>query len=101
MKIKFDLKALLARLQAIQKLVATHVVFAAVIVVLIAYLFMVWKINGFATAEPSAEATVAAEAHTKIPKVDQKAIQQIQSLENSSPELHSLFDNARNNPFQE
>jgi hypothetical protein len=101
MSVNLDIKTIIARLQNFQKLIARHAVFAAVLIVLIAYLFMVWKINSFATAEPSAEAQAEAEAHTKIPKVDQKAIQQIQSLEKSSPDVHSLFNSARTNPFQE
>jgi hypothetical protein len=60
---------------------------------------VVWQISKFSTAEPSASAEAA--VATQIPKIDQKAINQIQALEQSNTEVRSLFNSARNNPFQE
>jgi hypothetical protein len=101
MKAKLDLKSITPRLKQIKKLLTQHAIFGAAILVLLTYLFMVFQINKLASVEPSADAESAATAKTKIPKVDSKAIQQIQALEKSNTRVHSLFEHARNNPFQE
>lgn len=76
-----------------------HTAFAAVLIVLLVYVMVVFKINNLANAEPTPnqETTVS----SSIPKIDGKAIDQIQQLESSNTQVHSLFEQARNNPFQE
>ena len=76
-----------------------HTVFFVLILVLLVYVFVVFSINRLANAEisPEQQSTVT----NSIPKIDSKAIEQIQALENNSPQVHSLFEKARNNPFQE
>jgi hypothetical protein len=76
-----------------------HAIFGAVILVLLVYLFLVFKISKFAQAEPPAGQTPP--NPLSIPTVDKKAIAHIQSLEQNNTQLHSLFEQARNNPFQE
>jgi predicted PurR-regulated permease PerM len=76
-----------------------HAVFGCVILVLLIYVLVVLKINTLASAEPSADQEQV--VTTSIPKIDANAVKQIQSLENSNTQVHSLFQQARNNPFQE
>jgi len=97
--IDFNLKSVMAKGRKVLPLVAKHASFIAVLVVLIVYLFVVWKISQLAGAEPSAAEDIATTA--AIPKVDENAIKQIEALEQSNTEIHSLFDSARKNPFQE
>lgn len=76
-----------------------HAYFAAIVVVLMTYLFVVFQISILAKAEPSPDqqSTIT----NSIPKVDKKAVDQIQSLEQNNTDIHTLFETARNNPFQE
>jgi hypothetical protein len=76
-----------------------HAVFGAVIFVLLVYVFLVIRINSLANAEPSADQQVT--VTNSVPRIDSKTIDQIQSLENNNTEVHSLFEQARNNPFAE
>lgn len=76
-----------------------HLIFAAVLLVLLVYVFIVFRINSLAKADPSPDQQVT--ASNSVPKVDPKAIKQIEELEQSNTEVHALFENARNNPFQE
>jgi hypothetical protein len=76
-----------------------HLTFAAAIVVLLVYLFVVMKISSLSKAEPDPSQTV--DTKSLVPHVNQQAIDRIQALENNSPQIHSLFEQARNNPFQE
>lgn len=84
---------------AISKKYGRHAVFAAIIVVLLAYIFVVFRISQLANAEPSSDQT--ATNPLAIPQVDQQAISHIQSLEDSNTQLKATFDQARNNPFEE
>ncbi len=76
-----------------------HAVFSAVLLVLLVYVFVVVRINSFANAEPSADQQTA--VTNSVPRIDSKTIDQIQNLENNNTEVHSLFEQARNNPFSE
>jgi hypothetical protein len=96
--LSLDLKSLRKKLNLLIKLLGKHAAFAAILLVLIAYLFVVFKIRTLATAEPDAGDVTQS---PKIPKIDKDAVQQIQQLEQSNTQVHSLFDAARNNPFQE
>jgi hypothetical protein len=99
MKLNLNIKNLQTKLSRLLKKLALHASFAAIIATLLIYILVVWRISSLATAEPSSSDEAA--ASTQIPKIDQKAINQIQALEQSSTEVHSLFTEARNNPFQE
>lgn len=76
-----------------------HLAFAAVMVVLLVYVLVVVKISGLSKAEPNPSQTI--DTKSLVPHVNQQAINRIQALENNSPQIHSLFEQARNNPFQE
>ncbi len=94
-----DIKELKAQARKVSKILAKHASFIAIMVVLMAYLLVVWKISGLASAEPSDDASQVASA--SIPKIDKNAIKQIQTLEQNNTQVHSLFNQARTNPFQE
>ena len=91
-----NLKTLLTKYY---KLFGKHTIFAATLIVLLVYVFLVFKISSLAKAEPSN--SQAAANSLSIPTVDQKTISHIQSLEQSNTQIHTLFEQARNNPFQE
>jgi predicted PurR-regulated permease PerM len=96
-----DLKSIKpnALVSIILKRYGKHVGFAALIVVLLTYVFVVVKISSLSRAEPAPSQTV--NSSNLVPHVNQQAIDRIQALENNSPQIHSLFEQARNNPFQE
>ena len=99
--LNIDLKTIRPQLRKLSQRFSKHAAFAAITVTLLAYVFVVWRISALTATEPSAEAESAALAETSIPKVNKKAVEQIQSLEQNSSKVQSLFDQARNNPFQE
>lgn len=75
-----------------------HLAFVAVLVVLLIYILVVFKISQLASAEPSDDQS--ASSAITIPKVDQKTINHIQTLESNNTELRSALGHARDNPFQ-
>ena len=99
--INLNLAELKPQLKKAYRKFSKHLTFTVILLVLLAYVLMVWRISSLTATEPSPEAEAAAIAETAIPKIDKKAVERILSLEESSQEIHSLFEEARNNPFQE
>jgi len=99
--LNLDLKSIIPKLKRGEGVALKHAVFIVIIIVLLVYVFVVYKINQFANAEPSDSAQTAALAAAQVPTIKSSAIQQIQSLEQSNTKAQSLFEQARNNPFQE
>lgn len=72
-----------------------------IITVLIAYSFLIWRINNLNQAQPSDDAITEKLTITKLPKIDQSTIDKLKQLEDNSSEVQALFKQARQNPFQE
>ncbi len=99
MKTDLDLKSTVKKARLFIKNNAKHSSFVAILIVLLCYIFLVSQISSLSTAEPAESDSTAAK--NNFPHIDQKAIGQIQALEQSNTQIHALFNSARNNPFQE
>jgi len=65
------------------------------------YGFVLWRISVLSSAQPS-DSDVQAQIQTAVtPHVDSNAVTQLQNLQDHSVSVHTLFDEARRNPFQE
>jgi hypothetical protein len=63
------------------------------------YGFILWRINVYSNASPDQnveDAQVAAQPH-----IDQSTVQKLLSLQSNSVSVQALFNEARQNPFQE
>jgi p-aminobenzoyl-glutamate transporter AbgT len=96
-----NLKTIITKVKRLKQVQPKHLTLGIILFVALVYLVTVLKINGLATAEPKDDPQTQSKTSSAVPKVDPKAIQQIQKLEQSNPQVHSLFNQARNNPFQE
>ena len=96
-----DLKKVLPKLKKSSQKLVDHLSFIAIMFVLLVYLLVVWQIRGLVIAEPTAEDESLALASANVSKIDKAAIEQILSLEQNSPKIKTLLDEARNNPFHE
>lgn len=96
-----DIKQLQTLLQKGFKYVQGYSSFIFIISILLIYSFLVFQIGSLSRSEPSEEA-VAEKANTvKRLKLDQGAIDKIQQLEDQDVRVQSLFESARDNPFQD
>lgn len=100
-KKKLDIKALaekyLAKLEGARKYsVAIFVVFVAVM-----YGFLLYRINTLNSVQPTPDQVAAKVQAAKVPHIDEKVVQQLQSLQDNSVSVQTLFNEARNNPFQQ
>jgi hypothetical protein len=63
------------------------------------YGYILWRINSLSNTPPSQSEETAQTAAQ--PHIDQDTIAKIQSLQDNSVSVQTLFDTARQNPFQE
>lgn len=96
-----DLKDLPAKITPLLQKAREYSLFIGILVVLGTYAFLVLRINSFANVEPSQEVVTQQLNELQSPKLDEEAVRKIQELESTNVEIKSLFDRARDNPFQE
>jgi hypothetical protein len=72
--------------------------FVALVVIL--YGFLLFRINSLNSAQPSSAAIESKVEAGKTLRIDQKVVHQLQSLQDNSVSVKTLFNQARSNPFQ-
>ena len=97
---KLDIKSLPAKLSELLDSVGRYAVILFCVLVALVYGFLVMRINSLNSVQPDSS-TVTAQANTATPHIDPKLVQQLQSLQDNSVSVKSLFDQARSNPFDE
>ncbi len=85
---------------------AAHTVRRYMVVIFLLFLvsiygFLAWRVISLNQAEPDT-ADVSAQLKTaSVPHIDTDVVNKIQQLQDNSVSVQSLFDEARQNPFQE
>ena len=64
------------------------------------YGFVILRINTLGDAQPDQSQVDALAKSASVPRIDPKIVKQLESLEDNSVNVQTLFDEARNNPFQ-
>lgn len=96
-----DIKKLAPKISAVLKKLRPYSLFICIILVLCIYLFIVVKIRQLANQQPSTTDVTNKLVELQTPKLDQDAVDTILQLEEESIEIRTLFNEARQNPFQE
>lgn len=78
---------------------STYKAFIFFLAVAVLYGFIIWRVNVFSNA-PASTSEVAAQTSAQ-PRIDKTTIDKIQSLQDNSVSVQALFNQARDNPFQE
>jgi len=99
-KPKTSLKDLAAKWTAELRRLQRYTIIVFLIFVAALYGFLLLRINSLTNEQPSQDAVTSDVKAANVPHIDQSVVQQIQSLQDNSVSVQSLFDNARNNPFQ-
>jgi hypothetical protein len=68
---------------------------------LILFGFVVNQIRLYATAEPNEDALLENLEATNTVRIDEETVSAIKKLESTNVDVETLFDDARDNPFQE
>lgn len=65
------------------------------------YGYVIFAINGLSSQQPSIQSVNGELGSIKTPKLDQTVVKQLEALRDNSVSVKALFDEARNNPFNE
>lgn len=85
----------------LKKSLAHNSTFLYVLIVLVAYTFLVVRINILNRSEPTDEAVAEKLQSVQRPKLEPELLKKIQDLQDQNVEVQSLFKQARDNPFSE
>lgn len=97
--LNLDLKEILKSLRRSEMIVEKYLPIMAFVLIFGIYGFLILQISK-ATQKDVVTTTSQAETIKRL-KIDQASIDKIQKLEDQNVSVKSLFESARNNPFQE
>ena len=95
-----NLKASLGKLTAAYQKTRRYSVLAFVVLVVAIYGLLLLQINSLGNTTPSSGAIVNESGKAKVPHIDEAVVKQLESLQDNSVSVKTLFDQARSNPFQ-
>lgn len=98
---KLDINKFLSKLSPLLDFLKKYAVFIFVIFMLIIFSFLVFRINQFSKVSPSESDLTDKLKTVQRPKIDQKIVDKILELESQNIKVQSLFEQARNDPFNE
>ena len=64
------------------------------------YGFIVFRINSLSNAQPSPDSVSSQVKAAQGPHIDKAVVNQLESLQDNSVNVQTLFNDARSNPFQ-
>jgi hypothetical protein len=98
-EIKLDMASLRTFLTKVSKVALRYAPILFFLLVASAYGFVVLRINTLSSAQPSQSDIDAQTTATPVPSVDPNVVKKLESLRDNSQAAQTLFDEARNNPF--
>lgn len=99
-KITFDKQSLATAGSAAVRFIGRYAVVLFFILVSSVYGFVVLRINILSNAQPSQSEIDAQVTATPVPRIDPAVADQLQQMKDNSVNVQTLFDQARQNPFQ-
>lgn len=72
-----------------------------IFVVMTLYIFVTWRVNVYSNVEPTEVQVSSKMSETRSPRIDQATVNKIRLLQDNSVSVQTLFNEARQNPFQE
>lgn len=97
---KLDMKSLAAKAAGdVEKLRRFSLLLFIGFVALL-YGFILFRINSLSNTDPSSESVTSQVQAAQVPHIDEATVKQLESLQNNSVNVQTLFNEARSNPFQ-
>lgn len=96
-----SLQTVLAAGASLGRYFKRYVAILFLLLVAAVYSFILLQISSLSNAQPSPGAANAQAQASATPHIDPNVIKQIQNLQDHSVNVQTLFNQARNNPFQE
>lgn len=99
-KEKLSFKSLVAKGAGALRRIQRYSFWLFLVFVLLLYGFILLRINSLSGVQPSSDAVSSQVKAARIPHVDPSVVKQLQSLQDNSVSVQTLFNQARSNPFQ-
>lgn len=96
-----DLKSITTAMQKTFRIAASYRGFIFFILLPSLYGYIVWRINVLSTAPPSTADLATAQQSVSTPKISKETVEKLQGLQDNSGRVQAIFNEARQNPFQE
>jgi len=96
-----QLKKVLAKVKPYFLKVAKYKLALVVVFVAVIYGFVYFKINSLNNMQPTTTEVTGQSDPIKSAHISKSIVDQLQSLQDNSVNVQALFEQARNNPFQE
>ena len=101
MKTNLDLQSIIKSFQKWFQTLNTYRNFIFFLLLTSLYGYIVWRINVLSTAPPSTADVTSAQQNVQLPRIPESTVQKLQGLQDNSVRVQTLFNAARQNPFQE
>ncbi len=98
--IKLKFQELTAKLIADSEKLRRYSLLSFIIFVSLIYGFLLFRINSLSGQQPTEAAINKQIKAAKIPQIDKSVVKQLESLQDNSVNVQTLFNQARSNPFQ-
>lgn len=98
---KLNTKNLTTSLNKILEKLKKNSLFIGIVLVLLVFLFVIWQIRYYSLVEPTSSEVDSKVNELQTPRLDQSAVKKILDLQDQNVEVKALFNDARQNPFQE
>ncbi|MGC1176798.1 MAG: hypothetical protein WA843_01900 [Candidatus Saccharimonadales bacterium] len=99
-KQNINLKVTLERFDGYLRRLRPYSFLFFLVFVILLYAFVLLRISNLSNMQPSSDAVTSQVKAARIPRIDESVVQQLQSLQDNSVSVKTLFDQARSNPFQ-
>lgn len=99
-KAKLSVQASVNKLRVLANVFRRYAFIIFVVFVAFLYGFLAYRINSLGNVQPSSNAVNSQVNAAQIPHIDQSVVKQLQSLQDNSVNVQTLFNQARSNPFQ-
>lgn len=94
-------KPFVTKLEAILRQIGRYRVVIFLLAVVGIYGFVLFQINALNSVQPTQDQINSQSNPIRTAHIDKKVVNQLQSLQDNSVNVKTLFDQARSNPFQE
>lgn len=95
------LETVTTKARSLAEAVRKHIFVLCVVLFVALYGYLLLQINQLNNAQPSDSEISQSLSTVKRPRIDQNAADKMSQLEDQNIQVKSLFEQARNNPFQE
>ena len=99
-KDKLNPKSLIEKCTGALRQARRYSYFIFLVFVALLYGFVMFRISSLGSEQPSSAAVSSQVQAAQVPHIDKSVVKQLQSLQDNSVSVQSLFNQARSNPFQ-